>query len=540
MPTILRSEQKIAVDAATQHLKTHAGILIADDTGFGKSWEALAIAASYNEPIAIICPASLKSVWAAYLRQFNLHATILSHTKLGVLQPLQAALLLPTKHTLIVDEAHAFVSPNTQRYRNLSLLALHHRTLLLTATPFQNKPNDILHLLAIIDGRATSQRLRPFNRRAILDIISTTTIARRRPTTRPLIRRARQLHILPQPYERLASLLTFNHEPTQLVAALLLKRALSSPAALQQSAQRLIRYLQECLDHQALLPRATFDTDFPNGQTAFAFIHANQSIPSDITSRIQAAEDILQNLPREHDQIPYLLSLPKPLVLFTCYKATADHLFHKLSPHAKTILWTGERLISNHWANISPANLPLNNSILIATDVANTGINLDDAATLVHIDLPWNPHVSLQREGRITRSANFSPATIITFRPPPLLEESLNILHINSRKESLRNDLLYLHQLPKPSNPIDWASYLSPKVQQLAGLYTYTPESKNIRHCINSLYYRSSLAPAGVQNTFRLLTENPTLFHAQNFKSHLHSIGFNVSSAPYPNFTILS
>lgn len=540
MKPLLRSEQKIAVDAALQLLQSAPGVLIADDTGFGKSWEALAIAAKLGHPILICCPASLIPLWRAYVRTFHLQAHFISHTALARLKPLRAANLRATHSTLIVDEAHHFVNPATARYRNLALLALHHKTILLTATPFQNKAHDLLHLLAIISADANRYRTQPLRWDTIPALIASTTIARRRPHTRPITRRASLLDINPAPYEALAKLLTFSHEPQQLVQALLLKRALSSHAALEHSVQRLIRFLQECLAQNSLLPRSSFDSDFPDGQTALPFFSTTRELPNDLPARIQRSTELLASLPKPSPHLDLIRALPKPTVIFTCYRHSADDLYTQLYPHHHVILWTGERLISNTWTKITPDHIPLDNAILIATDVANTGINLDAAASLLHLDLPWNPHTTLQREGRITRSTNFTPAIIHTLRPPPLVEGELRLLTINQRKEKLRERYLYDNPLPHAqTSPFDWYEYLSPKIQQLAGLYHYQAPLKDIRFCTDSIRRRAKYAPAGLQITFELILKDLTLFQHPEMTAHLSRLGMNLSTAPYPKFNVL-
>src|SRR5206468_8828705 len=49
----------------------------------------------------------------------------------------------------VVDEAHRFRNPETNRYRALARLVVGSRVLLVTATPIHNRVADLLHLLRL-------------------------------------------------------------------------------------------------------------------------------------------------------------------------------------------------------------------------------------------------------------------------------------------------------------------------------------------------------------------------------------------------------
>src|SRR5690606_37863747 len=46
--------------------------------------------------------------------------------------------------------------------------------------------------------------------------------------------------------------------------------------------------------------------------------------------------------------------------------------------------------------------------ILVGTDAASEGLNLQTLSTLINLDLPWNPTRLEQRKGRIQRIGQFS------------------------------------------------------------------------------------------------------------------------------------
>ena len=63
--------------------------------------------------------------------------------------------------------------------------------------------------------------------------------------------------------------------------------------------------------------------------------------------------------------------------------------------------------------------------VFLSTDAGSTGLNLQAAATIINIDLPWNPAVLEQRIGRIYRLCQQSNIQVINLVAPHSIEESM-------------------------------------------------------------------------------------------------------------------
>ena len=99
------------------------------------------------------------------------------------------------------------------------------------------------------------------------------------------------------------------------------------------------------------------------------------------------------------------------VILFTEYRATHGWLFEILTNHG----YGGERLAELHGSldpeerakvtaafQAAPDVSPVR--ILLATDAASEGIDLQNHCNyLIHVEIPWNPNVMEQRNGRIDR-----------------------------------------------------------------------------------------------------------------------------------------
>src|SRR2546427_739477 len=109
----------------------------------------LAVALALGEPFALVVPAVLVDQWRGLLERYGSGAPIITHESLSLnrcrpLPPSTAPCRL-----FIIDEAHRFRNPLTNRYRALAKLVVGARVLLVTATPVHNRIADLLHLFRL-------------------------------------------------------------------------------------------------------------------------------------------------------------------------------------------------------------------------------------------------------------------------------------------------------------------------------------------------------------------------------------------------------
>jgi superfamily II DNA/RNA helicase len=70
-------------------------------------------------------------------------------------------------------------------------------------------------------------------------------------------------------------------------------------------------------------------------------------------------------------------------------------------------------------ASERPTPAAVATDVLIATDLLSEGLNLQDAARVVHYDIPWSPARLAQRVGRIDRlGSRHAAIETVTFLPP--------------------------------------------------------------------------------------------------------------------------
>lgn len=145
------------IDAVTQALSViedHGGVILADVVGLGKSIIASLIAHRLEKRGLVICPPGIigddtaTSGWRKYKEDFELYDwEIRSSGNLdSVIEYLGNTEGI---EVIIVDEAHRYRNSSTETYEKLSTICRGKIVILLTATPFNNSPADILSLLSL-------------------------------------------------------------------------------------------------------------------------------------------------------------------------------------------------------------------------------------------------------------------------------------------------------------------------------------------------------------------------------------------------------
>ena len=136
-----------AIERAISIIQQHNGVIIADVVGLGKSIIASAIAHVLRLKTVIITPPHLKSNWESYIMEFDVPGKVISSGKLE--DALNFVEQDESEKLIIIDEAHKFRNERTKSYALLHQICQGNKIILLSATPFNNEPSDILALLKL-------------------------------------------------------------------------------------------------------------------------------------------------------------------------------------------------------------------------------------------------------------------------------------------------------------------------------------------------------------------------------------------------------
>jgi superfamily II DNA/RNA helicase len=140
--------QRDAIRKGLSVINKHDGVIISDVVGLGKSIVASTIAHNLDMDTLIIAPPHLKKQWKDYRYEFNFNGKVYSSGKID-----QAVEDYKNEPVLvIIDEAHKYRNQDTDSYANLHKLChgnKDNKVMLLSATPFNNKPQDIFSLIRL-------------------------------------------------------------------------------------------------------------------------------------------------------------------------------------------------------------------------------------------------------------------------------------------------------------------------------------------------------------------------------------------------------
>jgi len=137
--------QKQAVFNAKKIIDEYGGVFLSDVVGLGKTYMASVLAQQLDGRHLVIAPPMLldeksPGSWKNVFREFNIPATFRS---IGVLDDILDEGVEYYKNVFI-DEAHRFRTETTISYEKLAEICRGKRVILVTATPYNNSPKDIL------------------------------------------------------------------------------------------------------------------------------------------------------------------------------------------------------------------------------------------------------------------------------------------------------------------------------------------------------------------------------------------------------------
>ncbi|HJU72479.1 MAG TPA: DEAD/DEAH box helicase [Gemmatimonadaceae bacterium] len=437
-----------------QILRRHGGALLADEVGLGKTYTALAVARNFAR-VEVVGPAALRAMWNEACERCSVAADYVTTEALSRAQVKSHS----AADLVVVDEAHSFRNPATQRYRHLALRCRAARVLLLSATPLHNRPADISALFALFLG-ARAVRLTP-NTLAQLTVRrgrGAIPDGRKPPPVLPTVWwRVRHDASLGAALDAIDPPVPFRDGGVAitLLRLTLHRRMASSHAALRATLRRMLaralalrqsveagqhpteHELRSCLVSdeaiQLALPGFTLA-----GDTAPNEIPSVQAIARHIAS-VRAALSALAGIGNtDHRRAAMLGRLMRRysecrIVAFSQYEATVRALARALRNRASVVALSakggviasgrvsrGEILQQFDATERSkPVGRTMRMQLLLTTDLLSEGVNLHNANIVIHLDLPWTPARLEQRVGRVSRLG--SPHRVVHvfgFAPP--------------------------------------------------------------------------------------------------------------------------
>jgi hypothetical protein len=461
----LRAGQERTAGRIVTVLERHGGALLADPVGTGKTFVSLAaaVAAAGDRRIAAIVPAPLVEQWRARAAECGVELEVVSHSAVSL-----GRLPAGDPRVVIVDESHHFRHPGTKRYTHLAHFAGGRRILCVTATPIVNRPEEVAHqlLLGVRDDalrvhgiRSLREGLRRRNAlEALGELVIVSTDLPPLPARVERDRRWEPDDPAPPRWLEAIDALTLAERGGvgALIRTVLLTAGASSPAALRSALGRyasLLRHADEArragipVDRSALR-RLTAES--PEQLMLWEVLPVGEVGDQLPLSDLRAVEMIRSEIDLDApdpkaESLAELLADQRPTLVFTTAVATVPYLCARLPALAPAWV-TGARAGWRHvhlprsavlgWFRPNAPDVAPH--ILIASDVAAEGLDLQRAVRVVHYDLPWTAMRVAQREGRSRRYGGRHPEIeVVRMAPAAWAEARLRISAILGRKAAL-------------------------------------------------------------------------------------------------------
>lgn len=510
------------IDAALFALQTPflKGVILADEVGLGKTIEAGIVISQYwaerRRRILIVTPSTLRQQWQQELyEKFLIPSEIIDPRSKDALlassadrQPIvlicsyefarrHEQQLLKSWDLIVADEAHRLRNHWTGRAKAASAVA-HivqnaHKTVLLTATPLQNRLEELYGLVSVFDPTYFTS-LDAFRERYVKggedDLVDRVAIISKRTLRKDADKYIRfterlpltveftpseeeqRLYDLVNEYLQREELYAFAGSQRHLAALIIRKRLGSSTYAVASTLERVAaRLAEEAAAGTRQQPSRGFIGDFAStdeiegdviddaserfgpsstdslGTDERAAMAAEAAELRDYASLArsitvnQKGVKLLEALDRGFERL-HELGAAQKAIIFTDSTKTQEYLARMLRESGH-----GEGLVLFNGSNDSPAQTAIYNAwletkrggdvvtgipavdrrkalvdyfrtdgtVMIATEAAAEGINLQFCSMLVNFDLPWNPQRVEQRIGRVHRFGQKHNVVVVNF-----------------------------------------------------------------------------------------------------------------------------
>jgi SNF2 family DNA or RNA helicase len=403
--------------------------ILADEVGLGKTIEAGLILKEYMirglvKKVLILVPASLVSQWVKELNEkFFIPAVqqkksyvweqcdvVVSSIDTAKKSPHREIIYKQQYDMVIIDEAHKLKNNKTKNYEFVQNLKKKF-CLLLTATPIQNRIEEIFNLVSLLKpghlGNAeyfakTYGKTRSLQTNEHLKALINKVMIRNRRIDTGIEWSKRHVKTV---------LIEFTKEEQELYEAV---QALKYDGSLLFGNQfSLITMLREaCSSREALFLTVKNMMDKYEGEVPDSFHKLMEKINAVTTnSKAEKALELIQSI---NDKV----------IIFTEYRATQLYLQWFLKQHGISSVpfrggfkrgkkdWMKE-LFKNHA------------QVFIATEAGGEGINLQFCRHVINYDLPWNPMRLEQRIGRVHRLGQTNDVYIYNFAVKNTVEEHI-------------------------------------------------------------------------------------------------------------------
>jgi len=410
--------------------------ILADEVGLGKTIEAGLVLSELRmrglaDRVLVIVPAGLVQQWREELeRKFALpttiadgaepdaapeHPVVIASLAAARRDPLLSALTERPWDAIIADEAHRLRNPRSASGRLARVLSARY-LLLLTATPVENRLQDLYELVSLAAPGLLGTPAQFRARHGADESDAPRNLAELRVRTREVMIRHRRSEVSVMLPQRLAEtmLVTPSAEEAALyagIAARIRRQARDAPRSRRLTLRSLARLAGSSAAAVApTLAKVGWD-DLARQAAGIADI----SKVAELAARLRGAAG-------------------EKVLVFTAFRQTLDALAGELGRqgipaavyHGSLARGDKEKAIAEFREEVD---------VLLSTESAGEGRNLQFCHRMVNVDLPWNPMQIEQRLGRLHRVGQTQDVLLTNLVARDTIEQ--RILHVLEAKINL-------------------------------------------------------------------------------------------------------
>lgn len=406
--------------------------LIGDEMGLGKTVQAIAAAEIMAklfgvERVLIVCPTSLKHQWQREIEKF----TGRTAQVIGGLAPSRregfaapGAFFKITNYDtvhadldaienwspdlVILDEAQRIKNWSTRVARSVKKIPSPY-AIVLTGTPLENRLEELISIVQFVDLYRLGPTFKLLHQHQKLDevgkVIGYRDLDKIGSTLSPILIRRQKDQVLDQLPERIDNTVfvpmtdyqrTLHEDARDGVARIVQKwrRFRFLTEADKQRLMSLLQQMRMCCDNSYLV-----DEQSESGVKA--------------TEVMTVLEELLERPGTKAVVFSQWLRMHELLAKQAKKRGLGHVLFHGGVPSAKR-----KDLIEQFRSDDGCR-------LFFSTDAGGVGLNLQFAAVVVNVDLPWNPAVLEQRIGRVHRLGQKQPVRVVNFVAKGTIEEGM-------------------------------------------------------------------------------------------------------------------
>jgi superfamily II DNA or RNA helicase len=415
--------------------------LIGDEMGLGKTIEAVAAAEVLArlfgvERVLIVCPTSLKHQWQREIARVTGRSTEVIGGLRARRQRGYAAESFfkitnyDTVHTdldliaawgpdlVILDEAQRIKNWSTRTARSVKRIASPY-AIVLTGTPLENRLEELISIVQFVDRYRLGPTFKLLHDHQVRDdvgkVVGYRDLDRIGQTLEPILIRRHKDDVLDQLPERIDSnvfvamtpLQRQHHEENREIVARIVAKWRRYRFLSEADQRRLMTALQRM--------RMACDSSYLVDHETDQGVKADEAVTlmEEISERPGAKVVVFSQWLRMHELLQRRLK----------GRHWQHVLFHGGVPGGKR-----PQLVDRFRDDPDCR-------AFLATDAGGTGLNLQHAAAVINMDLPWNPAVLEQRIGRVHRLGQRQPVRVVNFVAQGTIEEGM--LSVLQFKKSL-------------------------------------------------------------------------------------------------------